>query len=57
MNTVAKRFEQMRHDPNFHLGLGDIRLTVGDQEEIVAIITQLEDELEQVYMDLAGEDI
>lgn len=29
-----KYFYERRHDPNFHLGLGDIRLTVGDQENI-----------------------
>lgn len=33
-------FQQLRFDPNHHLGLGDIRLTLAQQEEIVALIEQ-----------------
>lgn len=38
-------FEKLRHDPDFHLGLGDVRLTIGMQEEIEARIKELEAEL------------
>jgi hypothetical protein len=31
---LRKYFEQLRFDKNHHLGLGDIRLTIGQQEEI-----------------------
>lgn len=37
MREVAKYFDAMRHDPNHHLGLGDIRLTYGQQEEITKV--------------------
>jgi hypothetical protein len=33
-------FQQLRFDPNHHLGLGDIRLTLAEQEEIVERIEQ-----------------
>jgi Pyruvate/2-oxoacid:ferredoxin oxidoreductase delta subunit len=32
---IKKYFEKLRHNKKFHLGLGDIRLTVAMQEEIL----------------------
>jgi hypothetical protein len=34
----AEYFRKLRFDPNHHLGLGDIRLTLGQQEELVALM-------------------
>ena len=31
-------FQKLRSDPNFHLGMGDIRLTIGQQEEIAEMV-------------------
>lgn len=33
--SLAAYFHELRHNPAFHLGLGDIRLTLGMQEEIL----------------------
>ncbi|MCD6148979.1 hypothetical protein J7J18_06435 [bacterium] len=38
--TVAKYFEDCRFDDRVHLGLGDIRLTIGMQEEILRMIAE-----------------
>jgi len=35
---LRKFFEQMRVDKNHHLGLGDIRLTMAQQEEICELV-------------------
>jgi len=35
---LRKYFEQMRFDKNHHLGMGDIRLTMGQQEEICELV-------------------
>jgi hypothetical protein len=35
---LRKFFEQMRFDKNHHLGLGDIRLTIAQQEEICELV-------------------
>ena len=35
---LRKCFEQLRFDKNHHLGLGDIRLTLGQQEEICELV-------------------
>ena len=35
---IRKCFEQLRFDKNYHLGLGDIRLTIGQQEEICELV-------------------
>jgi len=35
---LRKFFEQMRFDKNHHLGLGDIRLTITQQEEICELV-------------------
>ena len=38
---LRKCFEQLRFDKNHHLGLGDIRLTIGQQEEICELVERL----------------
>ena len=38
MKSVRSYFEKLRHDNNHHLGLGDIRLTIGQQEEIIDFV-------------------
>ena len=35
METIEEYFERLRFDPNHHTGLGDIRLTIAQQEEII----------------------
>ena len=35
---LRKFFEQMRFDKKHHLGMGDIRLTMGQQEEICELV-------------------
>ena len=37
MNELEEYFRNLRVDKNFHLGLGDVRLTIAMQEEVVAI--------------------
>ncbi len=32
---IVKMFEQLRHDESHNLGLGDVRLTIAQQEEII----------------------
>lgn len=39
--SLAKYFEQLRFDEHHHLGLGDIRLTIGQQEELCVLIDKL----------------
>ena len=38
---IRKCFEQLRFDKNHHLGLGDIRLTIGQQEEICELVERI----------------
>ena len=40
-DTIEEYFKKLRFDKNHHLGLGDIRLTIGQQEEIVEIARNL----------------
>ncbi len=42
---IVKYFEDLRWDQNHHMGLGDIRLTMSQQEEIIEYVTDLEYEL------------
>jgi hypothetical protein len=35
---ISKCFEQLRFDKNHHLGLGDIRLTIEQQDEICKLV-------------------
>jgi len=37
VKEIEEYFYKLRFDENFHLGLGDIRLTIAMQEEIIAI--------------------
>lgn len=36
--NLRKCFEELRFDKNHHLGLGDIRLTIAQQEEICELV-------------------
>lgn len=36
--NIRKCFEELRFDKNHHLGLGDIRLTIAQQEEICELV-------------------
>ena len=36
--NLRKLFEQLRLDKNHHLGMGDIRLTIEQQEEICELV-------------------
>jgi hypothetical protein len=37
-------FESCRFDEAYHLGLGDIRLTIADQEYIINVINSIEED-------------
>ncbi len=37
---IRKYFEQLRFDKDHHLGMGDIRLTIGMQEEICELVNR-----------------
>ncbi|KKL53837.1 hypothetical protein LCGC14_2271420 [marine sediment metagenome] len=41
-------FKALRHDPAHHLGLGDVRLTIGQQQEIEQVVTDLLAALEEL---------
>jgi hypothetical protein len=43
MTYWKTEFAGRRHLANFHLGLGDIRITVADQDDIVAMQDRLAD--------------
>jgi hypothetical protein len=54
MTINEEWFKKLRFDDNHHLGLGDIRLTIGQQEEILAALAEKEREIrgyEQRAMD------
>ena len=36
--SLRKFFEEARRDPIYHMGLGDIRLTIGMQEELCRLV-------------------
>ena len=40
--NLSEWFHDKRHDPTTHIALGDIRLTIGDQEEALEIVVRLE---------------
>jgi len=39
--AVIDYFHTLRFDPNNHLGIGDIRLTIAQQEEIISIVEKI----------------
>ena len=41
MKELAEYFRSLRHNANFHLGLGDVRLTLAMQEEVTAIASRV----------------
>lgn len=41
MDDIREHFKKMRFDKRFHLGMGDIRLPISDQEEICDMVEQL----------------
>ncbi len=46
--VIAEYFRKLRFDPKFHLGLGDIRLTIGQQREIVDLVSIMSNRLCEV---------
>ena len=50
---VAKYFRALRFDERTHLGLGDIRLTMGQQEDLIAEYEALVREREEAERKLA----
>ena len=42
---LSELFHELRNHDGYHLGLGDIRLTLGRQEEIEAMFAELEQQL------------
>jgi hypothetical protein len=51
-SDVSEYFHKLRHDPAHHLGLGDIRLTVAQQEEIARAVQPpvVDDRLHRIRM-------
>ena len=45
---IRKRWNGLRFNQDYHLGLGDIRLTIGMQDELLDEVTQLEAENERL---------
>ena len=41
INNIRRYFEELRFDENHHLGLGDIRLTIKQQNEILEMLDEL----------------
>jgi len=54
MEKLKKYFEDLRNSPNHHLGLGDIRLTIGQQEEILQIVEEYGNEMLHEYPPVYG---
>ena len=44
---MKEYFRKLRFDKNHHLGLGDVRLTIGMQEELIAKNAELLDALKK----------
>ena len=44
---IRKRWNGLRFNKDYHLGLGDVRLTIGMQDELLDEVAQLEAELER----------
>lgn len=38
MNIIEDYFAKLRHDEKCHIGLGDIRLTIGMQEDLMELV-------------------
>lgn len=38
--SIEDCFNKMRFDNNYHLGFGDLRITIGTQEEIISLINK-----------------
>lgn len=53
IEEIRDYFEKLRLDPDHHLGMGDIRLTMGQQEEILEM---LEDAALQYKADMEYQD-
>ena len=45
-------FKELRHDPDHHLGLGDVRITVAQQDAIDAQIERLEATVDRLEAEL-----
>ena len=48
MNEVKEIFLQLRFDKDHHLGLGDIRITIGQQELIESKFEAIEKQVEKL---------
>jgi len=48
---IRECFKQLRFDKNHHLGLGDIRLTIAQQEEICDLVERFY-HLEELYKEI-----
>lgn len=55
MNELEEYFRKLRFDKNFHLGLGDVRLTMAMQEEVIAIAKRVasQQSVERTYLPAA----
>ena len=45
---IKKYFKELRFNPAHHIGAGDIRITIGQQEEIEREVSRLRDALESI---------
>ena len=55
--TTTEMFERLRHDEAHHLGMGDIRLTIGQQEWIEAREHNLEARIAELEIFRYAEDV
>lgn len=55
IEEIKAFFEKLRHDPNHHLGLGDIRLTLGQQVDLIKMVEQYGSEMLHEYPPVLGE--
>ncbi len=48
MSDLVERFKELRFDEKHHLGLGDIRLTISEQDEITEELLALRRDIEKL---------
>lgn len=50
---LARKFAKLRHDPAHHMGLGDIRLTMGQQEDLIEALAALSEPVGLPWVNVA----
>lgn len=56
MSRLSDKLAEHRNDPAVHMGLGDIRLTIADQEElIILMMMDIEDYKRNIIEEIENE--